>query len=145
MWLPICMRPPNTSPGDTYNGITRYRAWDVRLDEIENPLDLQFGDTAVLRGYTIMDDMTVVLYWEALAVTDVEYSVLLHLETSPDAPPQYVLDHAIAGSIVSVTTWTPGIIYRDPIALPVDMTAGEYTLRVGLYVYQGDERLPICG
>jgi hypothetical protein len=132
-------------PGDTYPGTIRYRNWDVAAGEVDTPLNIQFGDIAMLRGYSIIADTTLLLYWEALATTEVEYSVLLHLETSPDAPPVHVLDHALAGSIVSARTWTPGVIYRDPVTLPVDLAMDDYTMRIGFYVYETKERLTIVG
>lgn len=128
-------------PGDTYPGVVQFRAWNVQPDEIAVPLDVRFGDVAALRGYTVLGDETLILYWEALAQTETPHSVLLHLETSPDAPPQAVLDHGIAGAIVSTQTWEPGIIYRDPVALPVELPPGGYTIRVGMYPSGTDDRL----
>ncbi len=116
-------------PGDTWPGVIQYRKWQVAPDEIALPLEINFGDIGRLRGYTVLPDAAILLYWEALNQTETEYSVLLHLETTPDAP-QAVLDHAFAGAVISTRTWTPGTLYRDPVALPVELAAGTYTLRV---------------
>lgn len=120
-------------PGDTQPGVSQFRPWAVTPDEIVHPLAVQFGDVAILRGYTLVGQTTLLLYWEALRTTAVEYSVLLHLENDPNAPPAAVLDHGIAGAIVSTRAWTPGVIYRDPVALPPDLLSGDLVMRVGLY------------
>ncbi|MEQ8673254.1 MAG: glycosyltransferase family 39 protein [Aggregatilineales bacterium] len=125
-------------PGDTYPNVVQYRAWNVKSDEIAHPLALNFGDVATLRGYVLEDRSTLILYWEANAQTAGEYSVLVHIEAAPDAPPVAVLDHAIAGAVISTRTWSPETLYRDPIALPIDLPTGELTIRVGLKDANGD-------
>ncbi|MFW5748554.1 MAG: glycosyltransferase family 39 protein [Chloroflexota bacterium] len=119
-------------PGDTYPGVAQFRLWPVDPAEIAQPVDARFGDVAVLRGYTLLADTTLLLYWEALAVTAADHSVLLHLEPASGGP-VVVLDHAPAGGVISTRIWQPGTLYRDPVALPVDLAPGVYTLRVGLY------------
>ena len=119
-------------PGDDWPGVTQFRPWTVNPREIAVPLELRFGEVAVLRGYTLLGDETLLLYWEALTQTTTDHSALLHIEATPDAPPVATLDHAIAGALVSTRTWTPGTLYRDPVALP-DLPAGAYTLLAGLY------------
>lgn len=125
-------------PGDTYPNVVQYRAWNVKADEIEHSLALSFGDVAILRGYTLEGNTTLILYWEATAQTGGEYSVLVHIDSAPDAPPVAVLDHAIAGAVISTRTWSAGTVYRDPIALPIDLPAGELTFFVGLKDANGD-------
>lgn len=125
-------------PGDTYSNVVQYRAWNVKADEIEHPLALNFGNVAILRGYTLEGNTTLILYWEAIAQTGGEYSVLVHIDSTPDAPPVAVLDHAIAGAVISTRTWSAGTVYRDPIALPIDLPAGELTFFVGLKDANGD-------
>jgi hypothetical protein len=133
-------------PGDTWGGVVQYRPWTVRPREIETPLAVRYGDVALLRGFTLLEDTTLLLYWEALAATDREHSVLVHLEQTPNAPPQAVLDHGVAGARVSTRTWTTGTLYRDPVALPPDLPSGTYTLYVGLYPTGApDALLPVSG
>lgn len=127
-------------PGDTYPDLIQYRAWDVNPAEIAAPLDAEFGGVARLRGYTLLGRTTLLLYWEALAITDEEHSVLLHLEQTPGQPP-LVLDHGVAGAQISTRTWAPGTLYRDAVALPVEMPPGVYTLLVGIYPTAGGESL----
>lgn len=120
-------------PGDTFPGVNQFRRWRVSPDEIAHPLDITFGDVAVLRGFTPLGRSTLMLYWEAAGTTEAEHSILLHLERTPDAPPESVLDHPVAGGRISTRTWTPGTLYRDPVALPVELPPGDYTIKTGLY------------
>lgn len=120
-------------PGDTWPGLSQHRRWTVHPREIAQPLRVAFGDVAVLRGYTLLDTQTLLLFWEAGRVTDDDHSVLLHIERAGEvAPPVAVLDHGLAGAVVSTRTWTPGAIYRDPVALP-DLPPGEYVIYTGFY------------
>lgn len=121
-------------PGDDYPGVNQFRRWRVDPLEIAHPLDIHFEDIARLRGYTLLGRQTLLLYWEPLATTPTDYSVLVHIVSaeSPDAAPVAVLDHAPAQAVISTRTWQRGVIYRDPLALP-DLPPGEYLIRVGLY------------
>lgn len=137
--------------GDTYPGVVQYRNWVVPLTEIEHPLAIQFGEVAILRGYTVLDgaedSMIVLLYWEALRQTATQYSVLVHIVTEvsePGPPPIVVLDHGIANAIISTTAWQSGGLYRDPVIVPVkDIPPGQYTPRIGLYETDSGIKLPI--
>lgn len=119
-------------PGIQRSGMLHFRRKEVHPAEIAVPLEVRFEDVAVLRGYTLLNDETLLLYWEALAATDTEFSVLLHLQADPDAP-VLALDHAMANWQVSMQTWQPGQLYRDPVALPPDLMPGSYTLLTGFY------------
>lgn len=131
-------------PGDSYPGIVQYRPWKIREREIKNQLVGQFGDVARLRGYTLLGRETLLLYWEALGTTATEHSVMLHIETDAGAPPVAVLDHGVAGSIISMTSWPIGYILRDPVPLPLELPDGRYWLRVGIYETDNpDSFLPV--
>lgn len=120
-------------PGDTLPGLSQHRRWRVHWREIAQTQSIPFGDVAVLRGYSLLGTQTLLLYWEAGRVTEGDHSVLLHIERAGEvAPPVAVLDHGIAGAVISTRTWTPGTIYRDPVALP-DLPPGEYVIFTGLY------------
>lgn len=122
--------------GDTYPGVSQVRPWQVNPREIEYSLDIQFGDIAILRGYTALDGPNggaiLLLYWEPLRQTDVDYSVLTHVSQQPDAPPFAVLDHGVANSIISTRVWEVGTVVRDPVAMPADQR-GPAVVRVGVY------------
>jgi hypothetical protein len=133
-------------PGDIFPGVVQFRAWGVDPEEIAQPMNLNFGGVATLRGYSLLGSTSLLLYWEPIETTPIDYSVLVHLEAAPGAPPAAVLDHGVAGGVVSSRLWTPGVIYRDPVALPVDLSSGTYTVRVGLYPSgQPELRLDVIG
>jgi len=127
-------------PGDDWPGVSQFRPWQVDPGEIADPLAWRLGEVATLRGHTLLGDDTLLLYWEAHAQTAVDHSVLLHIATDADSPPVAVLDHGIAGAVVSTRAWGPGTLYRDPVALP-DLPAGEYTVFVGMYPVDTGTRL----
>lgn len=137
--------------GDTYPGVVQYRNWAVSPTEIEYPLPIQFGDVAILRGYTMLDgsgnSIIVLLYWEALRQTATQHSVLVHVVAEvnePGPPPVAVLDHGIANAIISTTAWQSDGLYRDPVIVPTnDIPPGQYTLRIGLYETDTGIKLPI--
>jgi hypothetical protein len=130
-------------PGDTWPGVSQFRPWRVDEAEIAHRLAVDFDDVARLRGYTLVEESQLLLYWEALGVTADEHSILVHLERAPDGPPDAVLDHGIAGGVISMRTWTPGALYRDPVALPVELLPGQYTIRVGIYNLVTGERVAV--
>lgn len=140
--------------GDTQPNVVQYRPHIVNPREIQYPLDIQFGDVAILRGYTLLQGdfggMILLLYWEPLQRTDTDFSILLHLVTAVEGvgesplPVAAALDHGVANSLVSTRLWETGTIVRDPIAIPVEVTTGHYFIRVGMYeTANPDNRLPI--
>jgi hypothetical protein len=125
-----------------YAGVRHFRAWAVPQREIETVTRVRFGDVAILRGYTLLNDavsgqQTLLLYWQALRPTDSDYSVLTHLVRLPDAaspvdgPAALVVDHALADGQVSTTTWRCCGLYRDVVRL--NAPAGDYAVLIGLY------------
>lgn len=122
--------------GDDYPGVSQARPWIVNPREIANKLAVQFGDVAILRGYTVLDGphggTILLLYWEPLRQTERDFSVLLHLSREVEGPLVAALDHGVANSIVSTTTWQPGVLVRDWIVLPSD-PGGDVVVRVGWY------------
>jgi hypothetical protein len=127
-------------PGDTYLGVFQVRRWEVAAREIAVPLNVQFGDVARLHGYTVLqgarDGAILLLYWEPLRQTATEYSILTHVVAAggdPFAQPVLAaLDHGIAGSTISTTSWTPGVIIRDVVAVPASGAEAVQVL-VGMY------------
>ncbi len=127
-------------PNATPHNVMQYRSWLVNEAEIQFPLDVDFGEVGRLRGYSLVQGAqgatTLLLYWEALAPTTDDHSIMLHLQTG-DAPP-IVLDHGIAASQISTRAWQIGTLYRDPIMIPLDAPTGEYTIYVGIYPIGGE-------
>ncbi len=118
--------------------ISEYRAWTVAEQEIMVPLNIQFADTAILKGYSWqksdVDSDILMLYWHPLRQTEAPLSILTHVVPSAniDGPPVAVLDHGPANAIISTTQWQENVLYRDVITLP-EGTLDNYTVRIGLY------------
>ncbi|RMG73706.1 MAG: hypothetical protein D6711_10445 [Chloroflexi bacterium] len=115
-------------PGDALN-LAQFRPWQVNPREIQHPLNIELAGVAILRGYTHLGDETILLYWEPLVQTEVDYSILLHLERAPGDV--IALDHGVAGGVISTRVWQVGALYRDPVAL--NIPAGDYAIYVGMY------------
>jgi hypothetical protein len=92
------------------------------------------------------DALTVVLYWRGLQPPDTDYAVFLHLLATDgeivaqhDSQPQ---DGAYPTSI-----WDAGelVVDEHTLSLPPGLPADDYRLRVGLYLPESGERLPVNG
>ncbi len=81
------------------------------------------------------DDLTLVLTWHALEHIEHNWTVFVHLV---DAEGQIVAEHNSIPQTGAfpLPQWTPGdwVEDRHPLVLPADLPAGEYRLRVGLYL-----------
>lgn len=110
-------------------------------------LNANFGDQALLTGYDLQSnpgEVTLTLYWQALATFDRDYQVFAHLVDRDgrivdqvDRPPQQ-------GNYPTLI-WTPGEQIPDvyTLALPLDRTPGNYRVELGLYRPDTLERLPV--
>lgn len=120
-----------------------------------HPMEATFGGGARLLGYSLDAEtvapgsiLNLILYWQALAPLDDDYTVFAHLLGSPspstgspiwaghDAQPD--LGH------YPTTSWRAGEVILDvhPLAVPVDTPPGEYQLEAGLYLLATMARLP---
>ncbi|MFN2141686.1 MAG: hypothetical protein ACK2U5_14450, partial [Candidatus Promineifilaceae bacterium] len=56
-------------------------------------------------------------------------------------------DRQPLSGLAATSVWRPGDLIRDPVTvtLPEDLDAGEYTLRLGIYLRETNERLPVSG
>ena len=102
-----------------------------------------FGDIIVLRGAAIepqeghedaAGDLTVTLWWEAMAVPDEDYTVFVHLigeegqlVATGDRPP---LRGGFPTSMWQPSDW---VVDGHTITLPPDAPSGVVTVRVGWY------------
>ncbi len=132
--------------------ISQYRQHDISPGEIETPANVTFGTAARLVGYTLQGPdahtpaLTLLLYWEPLAQTELDYKVFVHL--TPWDQETTVLDqddHRPLVGFASTQIWEPGTLLRDPYRLLVGADApppGAYTLRVGFYDPDTGNRLP---
>jgi len=118
--------------------------------DIQHELGANLGGVARLLGYSMAGDLQpggeihLTLFWQALATTDQDYTVFIHLVGEEgqvwgqgDSPP--------ADGFYLTTEWEEGEIIRDQhrIAIPPDIPAGEYRLDLGMYLLSTGERLPI--
>jgi len=133
---------------------------------VPNPEDYRLGEQAALVGYAIEstnqqiskvdvgegaaivakpgDTLHLVLYWQARAKMDRDYTVFVHLEDQAqriwgqkDGEPQ--------GGNYPTSLWDTGEVVRDERELTVaaDAPPGAYELTVGLYLVDSGERLPV--
>lgn len=125
------------------------REYTVPMDLAQPLLDTCFADVICLRGATLSaitaapgQPVELVLYWQALSEPAAVYTAFLHVLNAND---ETVLpaDHWPGGLPSDI--WDAGQVVTDrvPLALPSDLTPGEYRLRVGLYNADTGERLPV--
>jgi hypothetical protein len=118
--------------------------------DIQHEMEANLGGVARLLGYSMASDLQpggeihLTLFWQALAATDQDYTVFIHLIGKEghvwgqgDSPP--------ADGFYLTTEWAGGEIVRDQhsMAIPAEAPAGEYRLDVGMYLVSTGERLPV--
>jgi hypothetical protein len=90
------------------------------------------------------DSLTVTLIWQAMRTPEADYTVFVHLRNAAgetvaqaDSPPQ-------AGAYPT-SFWDAGetIVDDHPVLIPDDLPVGDYTVVVGLYRLDTNERLSI--
>jgi uncharacterized membrane protein len=116
------------------------------------PRQANFGDLIALRGYQLSPevgqagrDLTLTLYWQALAEIPLDYTVFVHV-LSPDGQLVAQDDNGPWWEVpLPTSTWQPGENLRDrhTLHLPPDLSPGTYQLQIGLYYWQTLERLPV--
>jgi hypothetical protein len=107
----------------------------------QSPRETNFGDIVALLGADLAPDsvapgetLAVTLYWQALAETDVPYTVFVHL-LGPDEQVVAGQDSEPAGGTRPTTGWVPGEYIADPheVPIPADLAPGDYVVEVGVY------------
>ncbi|MDY6877646.1 MAG: glycosyltransferase family 39 protein [Chloroflexota bacterium] len=124
---------------------------------ITHPLDLSLGDTVHLRGFDLAypappvygdvvpgDILNFTLYWQADGPTDLPYTIFVHL-VGPDGQIYGQMDHPPASGTDPTTSWAPGQVIVDRVALPIaaDAPAGDYHIVAGMYDAASGGRLPV--
>lgn len=117
--------------------------------EIGQPVGVNFGDQIELLGYdteTWEDTLTVTLHWRALRPPVADYTVFVHLL---DAGGETIAQHdgqPVSGAYPT-SVWDEGEAVADEhsLSLPPDPSPGDYWLRVGLYLLETGQRLPVVG
>jgi hypothetical protein len=123
----------------------------VPADElaIGQSMNVNFGNQMRLRGWALDERtlhpggvLTATLTWEAAVELSDRYVVFAHLLSSDgELVAQY--DDAPVGKALPRDAWPPGATFKYPLAveLPGDLSAGEYRLYVGVYLWPDVERL----
>jgi hypothetical protein len=120
-----------------------FMPWDV--PEIAREPQATFGDAAQLADYDVFHepngDMTVLLYWRALAQIDTPLKVFLHATDGAQIVAQD--DQYPQNGRISTDTWEVGKVYRDVYRLSLPPTPGAVELVVGFYDPETNRRLPV--
>lgn len=116
----------------------------------ENALSFQVGDSFRLIGYSLSGstepggELAVTLFWQSRQATDTDYQVFVHLV---DGQGQVWAQGDSAPRTGSYPTsfWLPGEIIEDThrISLPPELPSGDYRVRMGIYLLDTGERLPV--
>ncbi len=116
---------------------------------ISEPASARFDGQIELLGYdaVVQEGMLgVVLYWRGIEPPTADYTVFVHLV---DANGQVVAQHdgQPQGGAYPSSVWDTDEVVRDEhvLLLPSDLSDGDYFLRVGLYLLESGERLPVDG
>ncbi len=106
-------------------------------------LNTSFAGLISLIGYDLVPDPpAIVLYWQAQASVDEDYSVFVHML---DANGQLVgqMDGQPLQGDYPTTWWSPGDVIVDKRSAPA-VAPGEYRLLVGWYRLSNGSRLPLA-
>ena len=110
------------------------------FDDIQT-IDLQFGDHITLQSYALNRDtllagdlLQLQLSWTVDDTPDTRYKVFLQL-LNGDGALVAQRDSEPAGGLSLTTTWQPdsSVIDNHALAIPADLTEGDYSLILGLY------------
>lgn len=108
---------------------------------VQQPLSVRLGGQVECLGYDIdattvrpEETLEVRVYWQPATELEVDYSVFLHLTTSPSVPPVAQQDSLHPGHIPT-SRWRPGkyVVSTHRLVVPGDLAPGEYKIITGLY------------
>jgi hypothetical protein len=129
-----------------------YAAPSVSADAPDHVLDVRFGDSIRLKGYSLWgdtvapgDSLQLALFWQTDAAVATRYKVFAHvLDASENIVAQ--VDREPGGGLVPTTIWQPGqtVVDRYGLAIPSNVSPGRYRIAVGLYGFDG-ARLNVRG
>jgi hypothetical protein len=116
---------------------------------MEQPLAAAWGGEIELLGYDLAQEagsLALSLYWRCLAPPAADYTVFVHLL---DEAGQTLVqaDSQPRGGAYPTSVWDAGEVVADAhrLALPPDLPAGDYRLRLGLYRLETGVRLALDG
>jgi hypothetical protein len=140
-----------------HTNLRQYTAWEVSPSQIDIPLHLSLGNLATIIGYRSTPPrshwypattLTLEVFWKPLRKSKKDLTVFSHL-LGPIKPNGSSLwsqdDYPPQDGRTSTTTWHPGTLIRDTynLALPDISTPTTYTITIGLYDPQTNERYPL--
>jgi hypothetical protein len=119
---------------------------------LAHPLGWRYGDSIILRGYTLApdpplvapgEDLRVTLYWQATARIFARYTVFNHLVGAQGTMAGQQDDEPGRGFHPTII-WQPGELITDTftIAIHADAAPGSYRLMSGFYDQTSLQRLP---
>jgi hypothetical protein len=124
---------------------------DTTLGPTLHAVQANLADQLGVIGYEIKPErptpggeLVVNVHWLALAAMPKVYTGFLHL-VGPDGRLITQDDHELGRGFYRTLCWQPGEVVREKytLALPKEISAGEYTLRVGVYDFPSLERLAV--
>lgn len=114
---------------------------------------VRFSDQVELLGYDLKEEgrtsqgraFLVTYYWKALREVPNDYRIFVHVTEETGTKMIKGWDHSPARGRYPTSFWQPGTVIEDRglYFLPADLPAGSYTLRLGLYLPAGGERLKV--
>lgn len=122
--------PPQRIRGGNLGEVARLVGHDLLL-----PVEVTAGTTLPLT-----------LTWESRRISEVDYTVFVHL-TDAEGRPVAQSDSQPQQGAYPTSFWRMGERLQDPylLEIPADVRPGEYDLRVGMYFLETGERLPLLG
>ncbi len=119
--------------------------------EMQYPFEADFGARIRLLGYDVGllqpgQPLDVTLYWQSLATLDDDYLVFVHVLDESGAIVAQVDEGPQQGGYPT-SLWIAGEIVADrhTLALPGDLPAGSYRLRIGFYRQENGDYLAVNG
>ena len=131
-------------------GILHYHSQNYIAEPAQHQLLANFDDQIALIGYDASpetvrpgDTLNIDLYWQAQRPLDINYQNFLHILT-PEGVLVAQSDHLNPGEFPT-RRWPMDKYVRDEhvVVLPEDLPAGEYLVKVGLWVQSEGWRLPL--
>jgi hypothetical protein len=121
----------------------------VSPDAIGHAVGASFARELELLGYEAARQdgtLAITLHWRGLKPIGADYTVFVHLL---DANDQVITQHDSQpqGGAYPTSVWDVGEVVEDThlLSLPADLAPPPYRLRIGLYLLETGERLPVEG
>ncbi len=122
----------------------------IQKPDVQHTLEVTFGDSLALRGYSLGADFTrpgemlqLRLNWEAVHRVKQDYTVFVHVLNAQDEIVTQQDQAPLHGNYpTSVWDAGEGVLDERELQLPPVLPPGEYRLALGLYLPETGERLP---